>query len=276
MNAFVGPKVRRLRRPPRSDSCATRLGADLHVMGSNGGVATAAMVAERPVLTLLSGPAAGVLGGAWAGALSGRRQPDHLRCRRHLGRYRHRHRRPFRRGDRARHLDRRLSDLVPMIDIHTIGAGGGSIAYRRQRRRLPRRAASAGAVPGPAAYGRGGVGADRDRRQCRARTPRSRQLPGRGMQLDVAAARAVIGELAERLGLSLEEAARRHPDRRQRQHGERDQLAHRAEGHRSARLRARRVRRRRPVAWRGGGARNSAFRRLSSRPIPASPRPSGC
>ena len=44
--------------------------ADLHVMGSNGGVATAKMVAERPVLTLLSGPAAGVLGGAWSGALS--------------------------------------------------------------------------------------------------------------------------------------------------------------------------------------------------------------
>ena len=39
-------------------------------MGSNGGVATAKMVAERPVLTLLSGPAAGVLGGAWSGALS--------------------------------------------------------------------------------------------------------------------------------------------------------------------------------------------------------------
>src|SRR5207245_8209010 len=46
--------------------------AHLHIMRSNGGVATPAMVAEKPVLTLLSGPAAGVLGGAWSGALSQR------------------------------------------------------------------------------------------------------------------------------------------------------------------------------------------------------------
>ena len=41
-------------------------------MASNGGVATPAMVAEKPALTLLSGPAAGVLGGAWMGGLAGR------------------------------------------------------------------------------------------------------------------------------------------------------------------------------------------------------------
>src|SRR5262249_32228278 len=63
INAFIGPKVQgyitlleqRLRR--------AGLRADLHIMRSNGGVATPAMVAEKPVLTLLSGPAAGVLGG---------------------------------------------------------------------------------------------------------------------------------------------------------------------------------------------------------------------
>jgi N-methylhydantoinase A len=72
INAFIGPTVhsyitlleQRLRR--------TGLQADLHIMRSNGGVATPAMVAEKPVLTLLSGPAAGVLGGAWCGALSQR------------------------------------------------------------------------------------------------------------------------------------------------------------------------------------------------------------
>ena len=73
MNAFVGPKVRNyvskletaMRRRASRPTCAS--------WRSNGGVATPAMVAERPVLTLLSGPAAGVIGGDWAGGLSGRR-----------------------------------------------------------------------------------------------------------------------------------------------------------------------------------------------------------
>jgi hypothetical protein len=48
------------------------VGGELQVMSSNAGAATVWMVEERPVLTVLSGPAAGVLGGMWAGALSGR------------------------------------------------------------------------------------------------------------------------------------------------------------------------------------------------------------
>ena len=74
MNAFVGPKVRNYVTQLEADDRA-RAGfkADLRIMASNGGVATPGMVAERPVLTLLSGPAAGVLGGDWAGGLSGRR-----------------------------------------------------------------------------------------------------------------------------------------------------------------------------------------------------------
>ena len=70
MNAFIGPKVRDYVTRLEGALQAAGFTADLHVMGSNGGVATAKMVAERPVLTLLSGPAAGVLGGAWSGALS--------------------------------------------------------------------------------------------------------------------------------------------------------------------------------------------------------------
>src|SRR5205085_3695570 len=102
--------------------------AGLHIMGSNGGVATAAMVADRPVLTLLSGPAAGVLGGAWTGGLSGRRKLI-----------------TFDVGGTSADIgivtDGRFSEatardtwiagypvMVPMIDVHTIGAGGGSIA----------------------------------------------------------------------------------------------------------------------------------------------------
>src|SRR6266550_1585085 len=73
MNAFVGPKVRNYVTRLESEIEASGFKADLRIMASNGGVATPAMVAERPVLTLLSGPAAGVIGGDWAGGLSGRR-----------------------------------------------------------------------------------------------------------------------------------------------------------------------------------------------------------
>ena len=71
MNAYIGPKVSRY--VTELDRQLRGHGIDeLHVMGSNGGVATAAMVLDKPILTVLSGPAAGVLGGRWAGGLSGR------------------------------------------------------------------------------------------------------------------------------------------------------------------------------------------------------------
>src|SRR5262245_2243508 len=72
--AFVGPKMHtyigRLEGALRNAGVR----ADLRIMGSNGGVATPAMVSDKPVLTLLSGLAAGVLGGAWIGELSQRRK----------------------------------------------------------------------------------------------------------------------------------------------------------------------------------------------------------
>ena len=72
LSAFIGPKMRgyvgRLEDALRDAG----LRSELRVMASNGGVATPAMVSEKPVMTLLSGLAAGVLGGAWIGRLSGR------------------------------------------------------------------------------------------------------------------------------------------------------------------------------------------------------------
>src|SRR5271165_7548773 len=72
--AFVGPKMRTYIGKLDSSLREAGLNADLRIMASNGGVATPAMVEEKPVATLLSGLAAGVLGGAWVGALSGRRK----------------------------------------------------------------------------------------------------------------------------------------------------------------------------------------------------------
>src|SRR5215472_662592 len=69
LNAFVGPRLKAYVEQLDSGLGEAGLAADLHIMCSNGGVATAATVTQTPVLTLLSGPAAGVLGGAWSGAL---------------------------------------------------------------------------------------------------------------------------------------------------------------------------------------------------------------
>ena len=71
MNAFIGPNYMN-RIGERMEEAG--VAAELHVMSSNGGVATVRTVSERPVVTLLSGPAAGVLGGRWTGELSGRRR----------------------------------------------------------------------------------------------------------------------------------------------------------------------------------------------------------
>ena len=202
MNAFVGPKVRGYVRNLESSMAAAGLTAQLRVMGSNGGVATAGMVAERPVLTLLSGPAAGVLGGAWVGALSGR---DRLIT--------------FDVGGTSADIgivaEGRFSEatardtwiagypvMVPMIDVHTIGAGGGSVAYVDAGGAFKVGPRSAGANPGPAAYGRGGTGPTvSDANLVLGRLDKDNFLGG-GMALDEGAALRVIAGLAAKLGLS--------------------------------------------------------------------------
>jgi N-methylhydantoinase A/oxoprolinase/acetone carboxylase beta subunit len=207
MNAFIGPRVLTYVGRLEASLRASGLHAELHVMASNGGVATPAMVSERPVLTLLSGPAAGVLGGAWAGALSGRR-----RCI------------TFDVGGTSADIglvvDGRYGEatardtwiagypvIVPMIDIHTIGAGGGSIAWVDPGGAFRVGPRSAGAQPGPAAYGRGGADPTvTDANLVLGRLDRDNFLGG-GMTLDEAAARRVIAALARRLGLAELEAA---------------------------------------------------------------------
>ena len=74
MNAFVGPKTGRYLERLAGALSERGVPGDLHVMMSNGGVARAEGAAERPVTLMLSGPAAGVLGGQWAGDRSGRRR----------------------------------------------------------------------------------------------------------------------------------------------------------------------------------------------------------
>lgn len=205
--AFVGPKlhdyVSHLDGALRRDG----LKGELRIMASNGGVATAGMVAEKPTLTLLSGLAAGVLGGGWVGAQLGR---DRLIT--------------FDIGGTSADIgivvdgafaetDARSTSiagfplLMPMLDIHTIGAGGGSIAYVDRGGAFRVGPQSAGAVPGPAAYGRGGTEPTvTDANLVLGRLDAGDFLGG-GMALHPEAARRVVGNVADRLGLGLLEAA---------------------------------------------------------------------
>jgi N-methylhydantoinase A len=207
LNAFVGPRLKDYVERLDRGLGEAGLAADLHVMCSNGGVATAATVAHSPVLTLLSGPAAGVLGGAWSGALSGRKQLITF----DVG---------GTSADIGIAIDGQFAEatardtwiggfpvLAPMIDIHTIGAGGGSIAYIDDGGAFRVGPRSAGASPGPAAYGKGGGEPTvTDANLVLGRLDPGNFLGG-AMRLDVMAARRVVGQLAERLGLSPEAAA---------------------------------------------------------------------
>jgi len=207
MNAFIGPKVRDYVNQLHGALREAGLDADLHIMRSNGGVATPAMIAEHPVLTLLSGPAAGVLGGAWSGELSDRSKLI-----------------TFDIGGTSADIgvvtDGRFSEasardtwiagypvIVPMIDIHTIGAGGGSIAHVDAGGAFKVGPQSAGSQPGPAAYGSGGVEPTvTDANVVLGRLDRDNFLGG-AMSLDVDAAERVIAELSKSLDMSVEEAA---------------------------------------------------------------------
>ncbi|MEC9243838.1 MAG: hydantoinase/oxoprolinase family protein [Pseudomonadota bacterium] len=205
LNAAVMPGVTsyvgRLERRLEDEKVA----APLLLMKSNGGVAGAAAIREAPALTALSGPAAGVVGARAIAAACGIRDLITVDiggtsadiCLIKDGRI-----------DLTQHG--KVGDWplpLPMVDMVTIGAGGGSIAAVEDATLTvgPR---SAGARPGPAAYGHGGQDATvTDAHVVLGHLPE--KLLGGRMGLDVEAAREVVRKgVAEPLGLSLEAAAR--------------------------------------------------------------------
>jgi N-methylhydantoinase A len=205
--AFIGPKMRGYIARLEDTLRDAGLQSQLRVMASNGGVATPAMVSHKPVMTLLSGLAAGVLGGAWIGGLSGRRRLvtfDIGGTSADIG---------IVVDGRFAETDPRSTSiagfplLLPMIDIHTIGAGGGSIAYVDHGGAFRVGPRSAGAVPGPAAYGRGGKEPTvTDANLVLGRLDKNDFLGGT-MKLDEEAADQAIQHLAQALGMSKLEAA---------------------------------------------------------------------
>jgi N-methylhydantoinase A len=206
VNAYVMPIVRRYVARLADRTTAMGVPAELHIMQSNGGLMTARAAGEQSVRTMLSGPAAGVLG---AVALAREAGFDNVLsvdmggtsfdiCLAYDGQLR------FTKESEIGSLPVK----VPMIDIHTLGAGGGSVAWIDAGGALRVGPRSAGAQPGPACYSRGGTEATvTDANVVLGRIDPANFLGGE-MQLDAEAARRAVRErIAEPLGLGLEEAA---------------------------------------------------------------------
>ena len=162
----------------------------VQVMTSAGGLVPAVSAAERPAALLLSGPAGGVLAGAQVAVANG--FPDAVTFDMGgtstdvclvLG------------GQPAPAAEREVAGLpvrMPSLDVHTIGAGGGSIARLDDGGALLVGPRSAGAVPGPACYGRGGTEPTvTDADLVAGRIPAGAAFPGLGA-LDLDAARAAL------------------------------------------------------------------------------------
>jgi len=205
LNAAVMPGVSTYVSRLEARLAAAQVAAPLLLMQSNGGVAGAATIRRVPSFTALSGPAAGVVGARQvAGACGisdlitvdiGGTSADI--CLVKDGR--------IALTQKGQVGDWPLS--LPMVDMVTIGAGGGSIA-RVADGALTVGPMSAGADPGPACYGRGGTDATvTDAHLVLGHLPEN--LLGGRMTLDAEEARAAIArQVAEPLGLSVEEAAR--------------------------------------------------------------------
>jgi N-methylhydantoinase A len=182
-DAYLGPVVARYLHALADAAAAAGLPEPL-VMRSSGGVATPDEAAEHPATILVSGPAAGVVGAARLAALAGIEEAIAFDmggtstdvC--------------LIAGGRAERASERtvagLPIRLPTVDLHTVGAGGGSLVWTDPGGALRVGPQSAGADPGPACYGRGGTqGTVTDANLLLGRLPG--QLAG-GVELDRAAA----------------------------------------------------------------------------------------
>lgn len=200
LNAWLGPLVARY----VERLCRALSGASVAVMQSSGELVAADQTARQAVRLLLSGPAGGVAGAGFIGRAVG--------CDKLL---------TFDMGgtstdvalvDGAPNLttEGRIAGYpvaVPMVDMHTIGAGGGSIARLDAGGRLLVGPESAGAEPGPACYGKGGgLPTVTDANLVLGRLRPEAFLGGR-MRLDPAAAERVVGRLGAAMGLDAAAAA---------------------------------------------------------------------
>lgn len=205
MNDYVRPIMTRYLTRIEDRLAVEGVKAHLHIVRSDGGLMSAAAAADRPVHTVLSGPAGGVTSTVMVSRRTGRGKL--------LG---------FDMGGTSTDVSviidgkptiTRSTEVgafpakVPTLDVRSVGAGGGSIAevsdLTRSLRVGPR---SAGARPGPVCYGQGGTEATvSDANAVLGYLPPV--LLGGDMALDVDAARLAVADIGRRIGLSTEDAA---------------------------------------------------------------------
>jgi len=207
VQGFLQPLVARYARNLAGKLKEWGLGQDVAVMQSNGGVAPLRQLGQRAAHIVRSGPAAGVTAAARIASEAGFR---HVIT-----------------GDMGgtsfdvaviidgvpkvaelTHLDFRIPLRLPMIDVQTIGAGGGSIASLDRGGMLQVGPRSAGAVPGPVAFGRGGAEPTvTDANVALGRINPASRMNGRDTTLDVDGASRAVAALGAKLGLGMEETA---------------------------------------------------------------------
>jgi N-methylhydantoinase A len=206
INAYVMPKVNRYVSHLAGKLKEMGVKSDLYIMQSNGGVITAETAREASARTVLSGPAGGALAGIFVCqqtktnniitvdmggtsldiCLVENRKPKYT-TESQIGGY------PIK---------------LPMIDIHTIGAGGGSIAWIDEGGALRVGPESAGAVPGPVCYQKGGQEPTVTDANAVLGRLNPHYILGGQMEMDVENAKKAIKEkIADPLNLTIEEAA---------------------------------------------------------------------
>ena len=205
LNSYVGPRLNHYLY--RLVTTLKEAGFDgvLLIMQSNGGVMSPQVAREKAALTLLSGPAGGPAAGLfYAQALGADRcittdmGGTSFEASVAIGTPA-----TVTDGEIARH-----KIALPMLDIHTIGAGGGSIAWLDDGGLLRMGPQSAGAAPGPACYGKGGALPTTTDANLVLGYLDPDYFAGGQMQLDTAAARRVIEtKIATPMGLTIEAAA---------------------------------------------------------------------
>ncbi len=207
INAYVAPVVSRYLQRLDDRLKEEGLGTPArYVMQSNGGVASFRRMAEEPVKTILSGPAAGVISGMALSVATGR--PNLVTFDMggtssdvaliEGGR--------FGRTSDGQIVGRHVN--VPMIDIHTVGAGGGTIARVTPEGVLAVGPQSAGADPGPACYGLGGQDPTVTDAALVLGYLNPKKLAGGAVRLDIERAmQAIATRVAMPLGLSINQAA---------------------------------------------------------------------
>lgn len=205
LNAYLQPIFARYMATLGSALAEMAPAAHVGINQSSGGLMSIEKARDFPIRTALSGPSAGAVGAIHAAKASG--LPNVI---------------TFdmggtsadvaliRDGTAGLSFDRDVAGFpvrMPMVDINTVGAGGGSIAWFDRDGLVKVGPVSAGAVPGPACYGRGGTEPTVTDANVVLGRLSGHGLLGGAMGLDEAAARATVGKLADRLGFGVERAA---------------------------------------------------------------------